>query len=609
MSIRPITGKIESQPLNDNFSYLDSKPIDERNIPNSSIPATKLKTASDDEKIKLANLSQEVVQAIAGTAPVNAVPGDQTVTSTKYATESASTRAFADKVVTVDKLDFDAVGTDQINVPVVYQKPGKNLIDQSKLTDGYFVGFNTGNLGTNASYSVSHFIRVTPNQYYVYNDDQQIAFYDKNKVYVSGIARNNASPAPFVSFQVPATARFMRINVPISSKNTFQLERGTKPTRYEAKQKAIEVSELNTETKMHDLLMHLQNPFIPTKVKLIGSSTIAGNGGTGYSTTGELIMVDSNGVSRYANVESAYCWANEFKKNVEQSYNKEFYIDSDHPSIKVYGYDGSYGSSSGSLTGLRWSFGNTIDDYTLMEFDFYGDTAKVLYFKSGFSGVFSVYIDDVLHGTIDTYNAAQQNNVEYVISGLSVSYHNLKIVGRNTRNVNSTQNNIFIQGIKVKKYATVKNWGVSGSNSEFLKNNVDVWVQNDDDFVFIQTGSNDREKQPDDFTRALLIFAIKKIKARGKACYILSFAPPSQTNENNSLHKMDAIERRLREVAVLTQSPFIDIYNEFLDYMHWTGTPFEELTADGLHVNDKGYGIMLRKVAKETGITINRGAL
>lgn len=77
---------------------------DGNRLNNDSIPSIKLKTTSDAEKIKLVHLSQEVTQAIAGTAPVNAIPGDGTITLAKLSIDiqpnvaEALTNAKATKV-------------------------------------------------------------------------------------------------------------------------------------------------------------------------------------------------------------------------------------------------------------------------------------------------------------------------------------------------------------------------------------------------------------------------------------------------------------------------------------------------------------------------------
>lgn len=57
-------------------------------VPDGAITSSKLKTASESDRIGLVNLKTEVIQAMAGTTPVNSVPADGSVTTTKYANDS-----------------------------------------------------------------------------------------------------------------------------------------------------------------------------------------------------------------------------------------------------------------------------------------------------------------------------------------------------------------------------------------------------------------------------------------------------------------------------------------------------------------------------------------
>lgn len=59
-----------------------------------TIPSTKLATATDADKVKLANLAQEVIDAMTGTTQVGTTPGDGSVTTPKL----------GDKAVTLEKL-------------------------------------------------------------------------------------------------------------------------------------------------------------------------------------------------------------------------------------------------------------------------------------------------------------------------------------------------------------------------------------------------------------------------------------------------------------------------------------------------------------------------
>lgn len=572
------------------------------------LSAKRLITSNNDDKIKLVNLAEEVIKAIAGTASINAVPADGSLTKEKYATESVDAKALAIRSVGYPSIDYDAVGLKHLDVPFVYQEKGKNLFDKSKTTDGTFIFASNGKESTNAQFSVTHFIRISASADYVFNDNQQVAFYDRNKQYISGVEKDNsANPRTYTSFTTPANAYYVRFNMAIANKDKIQLEKNAVPTKKEEFKTSITTDQLlDVSTKMNDLLMHLQNPFVKTLVKLIGSSSAAGNRGTGYSPTGETIMTDTGGVVRKANVETAYCWANNLKKFLEREYNKYFIVDSNHPAVKVYAYDGSYSVSNGSYTSRRWQFQNNLNDYKLMELDFYGTDITILYYKQLNAGKFNIYIDDVFLKTVDTSSTTTAHNVEEIVNGLTLGKHKLTIKGTTDKNANSTSASVFIQGFKVKKYVEFKNWGISGTTSSYLADNVNNWVKDEDDFVLIQTGSNDRNSTADDITRALLTEGINKIKNRGKKVYMLSFAPPSLANESGLLYKMDAIIRRLQEVAVQTGCPFIDIHQDFLDYCFTTGKTVDSLLSDGLHCNDSGYDLTLRIIVRKLGIIMNR---
>ncbi|MCM3792513.1 SGNH/GDSL hydrolase family protein [Priestia megaterium] len=571
------------------------------------ISAKRLSTATDSDKIKQVHLSDEVKQMIAGTTPINATPANGSLTTEKYATESVDSKALAIRAVSYPSMDFDAVGLKHLDLPFVYQEKGKNLFDKSKTTAGKFIYASNGNEAVNASFSVTHFIRISSNVDYVFNDNQQVAFYDRNKLYISGVEKDNtATPRTFTKFTTPANAYYVRFNMPTADLDKIQLERSTVPTKREDFKTSITTDQLNTAGQMSDLLMHLQNPFVKTKVKLIGSSSAAGVKGTGYSNTGETIMTDTNGVVRKANVETAYCWANNLKKILEREYNKYFYVDANHPAVKVYAFDSSYSSSSGSYTYRRLQFNNALNDYKLLDLEFYGTDITVLYYKALNAGKFAIYIDDVYQKTIDTSSTTTQHNVEETISGLTLGKHKLTLKGLTDKSPNSISTTVFIQGFKAKKYMEFKNWGISGTTSIYLADNLSNWVQSNDDFVLIQIGSNDRNSTSDDITRTLLTESTNKLKSQGKKVYLITFTPASVSNDSSLLNRMDVLIRRLHEVSVSTSVPIIDLYQDFLDYCFTTGKSVDSLLSDGLHSTDEGYDLQFRSIVRKLGIAVNR---
>ena len=133
----------------------------------------------------------------------------------------------------LEQYPFDA--TKIPNLGLTYNKTdfitlGKNLFDKSTVTLNFFVNYVTGVLTSSASYHASAFIDVLPSTQYVRSWDSQIAFYDINKVYVSGI---NSSATPSIPFTTPVNALYCRVTVPNTMLDIFQLELGSIATLYE----------------------------------------------------------------------------------------------------------------------------------------------------------------------------------------------------------------------------------------------------------------------------------------------------------------------------------------------------------------------------------------
>lgn len=103
---------------------------------------------------------------------------------------------------------------------------GKNLFDKSKVTNGYYVDPYTGTLMTTSGISASDFCSILPSTQYFFNTTRNYtAFYDANKVFLSG----SSSAFPLTS---PANAYYVRVSVNTASIATAQLEAGSSATTY-----------------------------------------------------------------------------------------------------------------------------------------------------------------------------------------------------------------------------------------------------------------------------------------------------------------------------------------------------------------------------------------
>jgi lysophospholipase L1-like esterase len=109
--------------------------------------------------------------------------------------------------------------------------PKKNLFNKSKATSGNFVNWNDGSLQANADYWLSEMIEVEPNTTYVQNMDTHFAIYGSDFSFVEGHQKGTG----FKTFTTPPNARYVVTSLnPISSKETYQLEKGTSSTAYES---------------------------------------------------------------------------------------------------------------------------------------------------------------------------------------------------------------------------------------------------------------------------------------------------------------------------------------------------------------------------------------
>ena len=105
----------------------------------------------------------------------------------------------------------------------------ENLLNLDTRTEGYYVSWDTGNLGPNENYDVSDYLTVEPNTEYVTSHNRMMAFYDENKKYISGI-ENGTLPLVFTT---PSNAKYLRITIYKNAINSHMLCRGTElPEEY-----------------------------------------------------------------------------------------------------------------------------------------------------------------------------------------------------------------------------------------------------------------------------------------------------------------------------------------------------------------------------------------
>ncbi|MGF6352487.1 lysophospholipase L1-like esterase [Paenibacillus sp. 4624] len=163
----------------------------------NSIPSSKLSISTDEDRIRLANLSQEVLQAMAGTTPINSIP--------------------ADKSVTPDKTSFMQTTT--------------NLFNPAAVEYGIVHSAN-GTIVYNESYYASGYIPVSVGTVYKATKCADYAYYNSSKVFVSGVV-NPIGPS-VNTLTPPAGAAYVRITIRVVDLNTTMVCKNSLPSSYVA---------------------------------------------------------------------------------------------------------------------------------------------------------------------------------------------------------------------------------------------------------------------------------------------------------------------------------------------------------------------------------------
>lgn len=185
---------------------------------------------------------------------------------------------------------------------IVVKSAGRNLLDLSLITDGYYIDYRNGNVTALQGYSVSDYIEIDSNVSMVLSNFdskstalEQLAFYDYNKTYVSGLT--NTGEVGYSVFTTPVNAKYIRLTLRNSNKSYIMLEYGTIKTTYEKYDRSIKVNEIEKGKFSIDYFdSALQNAIKTKKIITVKQD------GTGDYTNLRLALektLDSNITNQY----------------------------------------------------------------------------------------------------------------------------------------------------------------------------------------------------------------------------------------------------------------------------------------------------------------------
>uniref|UniRef100_UPI0011A016F4 SGNH/GDSL hydrolase family protein n=1 Tax=Bacillus mycoides TaxID=1405 RepID=UPI0011A016F4 len=532
------------------------------------IPATRLDTSSDANKIKQINLSDEVKQMMAGTTPVNATPQDGSVTYQKT--------AFLE-------IKYD------------------NLVDVSKLTEGYLSG--TGTVTASTVAYLTDFIPVVYGKTYI----SKIAnggtwgshYYKSDKTGVKRITLN-ADNSFTVDDNTVAYVRLVFYPKPTDNKDMMMVEGKVYPTSYIPYEERVNITDQKFEKAIGKVAKVKVDEGLADIANVLPDKSITASK-TNFLYEKRINLYDpSKAISGTINQTTgavspfAGAWASDFIPVVEgktyktnATFNSGFY-DSNKSFVQgLANYNGTVTAPTGKdIKYVRMSYNGDANAAMFVEGEFL-PTTYIPYTRIEIAPIDATTKQGLLR-QLDKLNGLKWNCL-----GDSITF------GLNGRP--------YHQWIYDRTGVIPRNYGVSSTSIAVRSGRTDSMVErfssmlDDADVVTVLGGVNDKgnsvplgtmsDRVNTTFYGAChILFKGLVEKYKGKRIGVMSPLPTYVGND--TLKPYVDVER---EVARFYSIPFLDLYNESglsatLDSMQSGYIP------DGLHPNDAGHNVISRRI-------------
>lgn len=376
-----------------------------------------------------------------------------------------------------------------------------------------------------------------------------------------------------------------------------------------------------TESSKDKLNRLLRNPLCSVRVRLVGDSITWGSGASNNSTSDPRNHALSDPRNNIINKS----WANQLRKYIATRYFElsptvdlsdgrggSLVQKTQKVSIRTalaQGYvkftDKFYKKTINHTINPSPNEGSTFNDYLdfsstanvgELSIDVHSDNLTLVWASLGTAEnrKFEVYVDNVLYGTYD-YGIATQFGRETLIE-FPYGKHIIRVRSDDANKGNGT---FRFEGFYHTKKCWIWNDGLIGTNTnQWLPETNTLYqaVENTDDIVFIQLGTNDRNstsRAPFNVNRTTknLRIIVNAIKARNISAILMAANAVDQDQSTYNFTQAD-IAKELSLLAKELEVSFVDNYKATVQSI----IDNVVITSDKLHPNDLGHTLMYRNI-------------
>ncbi|MET1247662.1 SGNH/GDSL hydrolase family protein [Sporolactobacillus sp. STCC-11] len=508
--------------------------------------------------------------------------------------------AIGDEMVTVEKTDFN---------PVTDAYVSKNIFNKAKVTNDYYVQFDTGFIVPTSQtgvFSVSDFIKIVGDRDYSRTYTGQIAFYDLAKNYISGIGDPNGL------IHTPSNAHFMKMTVETANLTTCMVNEGADLLSYEPFGNFA--SEENLKGDLQDKINSIKDkvsfPFIHNiidDVSLINGQYVRWDQGTlgtntSYSVTDYVpVLPNSKYIALFYNQIAFYDASKTYISGIgvtDSSISKTFST----PSNAAFARFTILNTDIGLFRVQKNVFPSfsADPDFLTQPVRKISDILSRLLFSSGGTPVNIKLIGDS--------RTAGLGGTGYATTG-EIIYGSYQV------NENGTcWANLLKTYLESKFNCVVKNYGVSGKNTRDISQNISTIIHGDEDIVICDLGTNDRNTNvnlslTEEFTNLMKVY--NYIHSIGAEIIFMSTFPASTAAEDPSTesYHLEDVDINISKLNKFINQEHISLFRLVRRYCLYSGQTWDGLLGDGLHPNDNGYAALFKIILDALGLPLkNDGA-